>query len=512
MRFNLVLFGILLAALVVLSVKFAGVTSPVPFAYDEADYMYAGTRGFAANYLDQPSQSLPEFIRKGRELAGDKSRRTGMSEYIRGIGDITFYRHYHGPTYALWIAACRSLGVTGERAYRASGLLIHSLAAVLIFWLFRRAFPEAGPLSAWVAAIVFATNRTALVTAMSITQHGMFSLTATATLFLMAVFIRTRRIGYWYATAACLAGAVASVEISVVVLGVVVLSMFAVQGRDWKRACALIAKGTAVFFLTLLVIWPKSLLQLGVFKGYLYLAYIAVYRKTFSPIGPIDLWGFKLKTYPFEFLPLVAGLIGLLIWFRRSKYRLESLPFLLYAIAFLGVTMVITVPYTYYHCSLVMALAVITGLAFGEAQRRAGKIGAGVLLAALLISITVSDAGYYNESKKEAAADSLAAHALKYVGTEAAPTRPVFVPYQLLPTLHYYYPDIKVTAYDKDWTVSRLAAQTIDSPQGADVLCPSSICDSLRQVWPAAAVVAKQRIGEMKEVSETVWAYQVLHY
>ena len=67
MRSNLILFCLLVLVLVVLAVRFQAVTSRAPFAYDEADYMYAGTRGFAANYLDQPSQSLVEFVRKGLE-------------------------------------------------------------------------------------------------------------------------------------------------------------------------------------------------------------------------------------------------------------------------------------------------------------------------------------------------------------------------------------------------------------------------------------------------------------
>src|SRR5438309_1245059 len=137
MRSNLILFCLLLLVLVVLGVRFQAVTSRAPFAYDEADYMYAGTRGFAANYLDQPSQSLVEFVRKGLELSRDKGQRVGMSEYIRSTGDITFYRHFHGPIYAYWLAACQAAGIRGERGYRASGLVIHALGTIAIFWLFR---------------------------------------------------------------------------------------------------------------------------------------------------------------------------------------------------------------------------------------------------------------------------------------------------------------------------------------------------------------------------------------
>src|SRR5215831_9948021 len=117
MRTDLALFGILLVVLAVIVPHFASATSPTPFAYDEADYMYAGTRGLLANYLDRPSQSLPDFIRKGLELARDQEQRLGMSEYIRSTGDITFYRHFHGPMYAYWVAACKAMGVDSEQGF-----------------------------------------------------------------------------------------------------------------------------------------------------------------------------------------------------------------------------------------------------------------------------------------------------------------------------------------------------------------------------------------------------------
>lgn len=99
----------------VVVIAFWRTASPRPFFYDEADYMYAGTRGFLDNYLDRPSLSLPEFIRKGRELARDRSERANMSQYVRASGDITFYRHYHGPMYAYWIALCQ-MGASGKPA------------------------------------------------------------------------------------------------------------------------------------------------------------------------------------------------------------------------------------------------------------------------------------------------------------------------------------------------------------------------------------------------------------
>src|SRR5262249_36298721 len=149
-------------------------------------------------------------IHKGLELARDREQRMAMSEYIRGTGDITFYRHFHGPMYAYWIAACKAVGVEGEQGYRSSGLVIHTLATIAIFWFFRVVFPELGPLSAFVAAMTFAMNRTALATATTITQHVVYSFAGILAQFTCALFLRTRDRRYWYATAALLALSFAS--------------------------------------------------------------------------------------------------------------------------------------------------------------------------------------------------------------------------------------------------------------------------------------------------------------
>ena len=39
--------------------------SPNPYVYDEADYMYAASLGYCANWTDTPTLSLPEFLRIG---------------------------------------------------------------------------------------------------------------------------------------------------------------------------------------------------------------------------------------------------------------------------------------------------------------------------------------------------------------------------------------------------------------------------------------------------------------
>jgi hypothetical protein len=509
MHVDLFWFGTVLLLIVSLVVAFAPVAPAVPFAYDEADYMFAGTRGFLANYLDRPSQSLVEFISKGKELRQNRQERVSMSEYIRSTGDITFYRHYHGPVYAYWIAVVQSLGVTQERTYRAAGLALHAVGAIVIFCLFRRIFPEFGALSAVLATATFALNRTALVTATTITQHIAFALLAVVALFLLALYIRTARSRWWYVTCALLALAFASVEISIILIGVVVLSMAILHWRDGlKTTFLLILKGALVFVVALIVVWPSGVLRLGALKGYLYLAYMAIYRKTFTPIGPFDLWGFKLKTYPLEFLPLLVALFAATLYFPRLKCRREMLPFLLYAWMFVAATMVITLPYTYYHCSLPMCVAVITGLVFGE-LRRLTPIAANIAVVAVLICGLLSAIGFHHELTAEASSPSAATVVLRYLRTQGRPDDVVFAPRVLIPTLHYYLPSQQVIGFDPGVDLSDLAARSADATPGAEVFCEQHTCAALEQHGWVTHVIQKEQLGWVQGAGEEIWAYQL---
>ena len=68
-----------------------------PYGYDEADYMYAASLGFAANWSDTPSIPIADFVRAGLHRDG----RQALSERIRSGNDVLFYRHFHGPLFSL---------------------------------------------------------------------------------------------------------------------------------------------------------------------------------------------------------------------------------------------------------------------------------------------------------------------------------------------------------------------------------------------------------------------------
>jgi len=466
--------------------------------------MYAGTQGFWANYVDRNAQSLPQYIRRGLELARDKTLRVSMSQYVRSSGDISFYRHYHGPVYAYWIGLWQMLGVHSEASYRATGLILHALGAIAIFWLFLRTFPELPPASAFIAAAMFATSRTTLDTAMTITQHITYEFLAVLSLFALALFFRTGNQRFWYATAVLLAASFAAVETGAVLIAAVLLTLILLRWQaGWKVLAVLIARGALWFLATLLVIWPMGVLQLNGLKGYAYLAYLALVRKTFSPVGAIEMWGFKLKTYPYEFLlPLLAFAIAL-IWFRRLRYRAEVAPFLIYAGLFFVVTLKVTVPYTYYHGSLLAATAVVTGMVFGELWRRSHLAVRLAALAAVLASSAMMDVNYYAEAKRESAAPSPTTDLLAYLAK--TPPERLYLPFVYLPPLHFYRPDISTVGYDDDWSTARLAGESLAAAP-AEVLCADEVCRQLEAAWPAGATAGRELINKTVRTPDPLYA------
>ena len=472
----------LLVAAAVIS-AFWKTTDPALYYYDEADYMYAATRGFFSNYLDRPSLSTADFVRRGIQLARDRTQRTNMSEFIRSSGDITFYRHYHGPVYAYWISLWQALGAESPKTFRASGLLIHLGAATLIFWMFRMVFAGYPAVAALAAALAFLMNRTALVSATVVTQHVMFTLLAGLTLFLMARFCRGLDRRYWYAAAAVLGLAFSTVETSFVLLAAILpVLLLVAYPLGWKQLLGLLLRGAGVFLAAILMVWPKGILQLGVLKGYLYLAYMAVSRKAFSPISPRELWAFKFRVYPLEFVIPALALIACTIWWRRLQHRREALPFLVYAWMFTAVTMVVTIPYTHYYGSLLLAGVVLTGVAFAELWMRRNLAIRALASLALVATLTGMNVLHYRERDQPPQHD-YRADMLAYLARDPdSPT--VYVPFVLVPTIHFYRPQSVTVGYDTNWSGTALADALSQAGPNAELLCVQPVCDSVRGRLP----------------------------
>lgn len=476
------------------AVLYAPVVSDHPFGYDEADYMWAGKQGFWANYSSEHAMSFVEFVRKGLELSHDSGKRQSFSEYIRSSGDIDFYRHYHGPMYAYWLATLHGAGVERENAFRGSGLLIHFATATLILFGMWAVFPALPPIAALLACALFVFDRAALTAASGVTQHVLFTFFCVASLLACSMFLRNLETKWFYAALALIACAVCTVETSVLLLGALGLSMIVEHRRireKWpsvKALAGLLGRGIGVFALTMLICWPMGILQLGVAKGFLGLIYIAVYRRTFSPLGPLGLWAAEFRVSPAEFYPLVAGAVAAFVLWRGFAQRRELSAWLAFIVVFVLVTLKVTAPYTYYYAPLTASFAVVTGVSAGILWNRWRWFGrTGLLLAVLAstVGMTVQFHEVLRDLKRIRPYESTVLQLIDEHPVEAR--QQLYLPYQLVPMLHYYHPEIETVGYDFDFPVPRLADGVRSGDSAGIMFCEAVFCDRLERQTPGFA-------------------------
>ncbi len=63
----------------------------------------------------------------------------------------------------------------------------------------------------------------------------------------------------------------------------------------------------------------------------------------------------------------------------------------------------------------------------------------------------------------------------------------LYVPYQVVPMLHYYHPEIKTVGYDYGFPLTRLA-DGIEAGDSAGIMfCEASFCDGLERLEPGYA-------------------------
>ena len=132
-------FGLLLALFLLLITRNV---SPEPYVYDEADYMYAASLGFAANWSDTPSIPMRDFVRAGLGHGpnGRPDTQMTLSEGIRSGNDVLFYRHFHGrgaivgikdPAKVPWQQRQQALAVVADAKAALPAILPDGRAALL---------------------------------------------------------------------------------------------------------------------------------------------------------------------------------------------------------------------------------------------------------------------------------------------------------------------------------------------------------------------------------------------
>jgi hypothetical protein len=298
---RILVFGSLLALFLLLIIRNV---SPEPYGYDEADYMYAATLGFTANWTDAPSISMADFVRAGLNRESPKA----LSERIRGSHDVLFYRHFHGPLYHYFLIPVSRLPLN-PRAVRMLMLAIPAASLAIIYfgclWL---APGLVATLAALLAAMLFLTSH-AVVWSTELAPHQLFALCSLACLILLAKAIATGRRAYWYACVIASALAFCTLEVAfVLILTVAICGV--VERRTFGADLGFVVKSLALFLATVLAVWPAAIFRLSFVKGYAVVAYLALMREApWGHAGFMETWRARIFESPLEWALIVIALL-----------------------------------------------------------------------------------------------------------------------------------------------------------------------------------------------------------
>jgi hypothetical protein len=425
-------FGLLLALFLFLVVRNV---SPEPYVYDEADYMYAASLGIASNWADSPSIPIDDFIRAGLHRDG----RQALSERIRSGNDALFYRHFHGPLFYFLLIPVARLRLS-EHAVRITLLAIPAASLAVLYFGCLWLVPG---YKAWIPALVFLCSYSVLWST-ELAPHQLFALCSLASLVLVLKWVATGRREVWYGAVVAAALAFCTLEIAFALLPTLAICCF-VERRRWRVDTGFVVKSIAIFCVTVLAVWPAALLKLSFLKAYAVLAYLTLFRNSaWGDAGFLQVWRERFANSPIEWLLIAAG-VAMWFWNRSLQRRLSIYPLAIFAaLALAGTLRVITVT-PRYSLAFMPALDLLAGLALvpslGPLRRPASFAVVALAVAGLY------DMAWYQVSHRPHNPNPHSAAVVTYIQQNDLKNKAVLAPQADLPTLHYYFPAMRLRAY-----------------------------------------------------------------
>ncbi len=433
---------VILILLAVLLFRMAPNVAPDPYVYDEADYMYAASLGLAANYTDTPTLPLAEFVQTGLARGRNLSQRQALSEQIRAGHDVVFYRHWHGPLYLCILIPVSRLGLS-ERQVRTAMLAIPALTLLAIYcgclWLIPG---SAGTFAALGSSLLFLFGSVNASTELA--PHHLFALLSAGFLFILSRFAASGRRIYWYGAVVFAGLAFCTLEVSFVLILTLAICAFVERRRleaDWRLA----GKSIALFIATVLLVWPAAFYKLSFVKGYLFMAYLALFRK--SPWGTenfFEVWGHRVLNSPLEWIAILAGVF---LYFRHSgeNTRHIAYPFLIYAILMLAATARVLTSSARYSLLFMPALDIFAALTLVPFLMAAPRRVMYAALALFCGFFGLTEYRLFNRNPK--IQDPRPPAVLNYIREHQLQENTLLVPQEDLPMIHYYFPRMHLRGY-----------------------------------------------------------------
>lgn len=421
-----------------------------PYVYDEADYQYAVSFGWRANWIDSPSLPFPEFLRLGLSSRASTAR-ANLSELIRNRDDVLFYRHWHGPIYSDWLRLVRGFGLD-ERTTRAAGVVFPALAAMLLYFGSLWLLPgSAGQTAAILASVLYLWS-VPVVRSTELAPHQLFVSLVVAALLLLSKMIQQERAArtYWYSAIAATAVAFCVLEVAFALL-IAVLTCGYIKRASLKPDLAFAGKSIGAFAIPVALLWPAAILKLSLIKAFLFMGYLAAFRKASwgSDISIGQTWWLRFISSPVLWILFLAA--GALFFINRRKWSI-LIPFLLFSTIMGLAILPVNTDVLRYSLPLLPGVALFAACGAGLllAQTSASlRITALISICAVMF-VTSWPKARSGMPSPNASADSMLAlmrdHDLSH--------KTLLVPQEDLPMLHYYFPSSRYKGYSNEAAAS----------------------------------------------------------
>ncbi len=432
-----------------------------PYTYDEADYMFAVSHGFWANYLDRPSLSFLEFLKLGFSKGLDDRERVNLSEFIRHSGDVSFYRHYHGPLYYYYLTGIQYFWGTAEYVMRIATLVWLILCYLLVyaacFFLL-----ETNPRpAALVSGSLVLFSPSLLSASIQITPHSMFLFFAVFNLLLMGKILESEDIRknrlYLFTLFIGLSLSFLVLENAPFLFATYLFCLV------WQREIFL--KNTfnqrislplwynfLLFLLLLLLCWPGGLLKLTIIKNYLFFAHHALKRADYQGvIGFLEIWEKLLARSPLELAVILmtplAALYVILIQKKKFLVPFIFFAFLIIVSNTLNKSIIISPKYISAALpALYLAAGIIVAHVFAGRQRSAY-----ILSLIFLLLIALNNYAFFQKNKNLYTQDEevcITNTFLTYLRNNNIPEKVLLLPNYAIPAVNFYFRAYQLHAYD----------------------------------------------------------------
>lgn len=414
-----------------------------PYLYDEADYMYAAALGFFANYSDTPTLSIAAFFRIGLDRGKDPAQRQGLSELIRRTNDIIFYRHWHGPFYHYFLIPVSRLGLN-EFWTRASMLAIPVCSLLGLYFGCLWLVPgRRGIMMALLACALFLSSYS-VDRSSELAPHQLFALCLLCSLILLAKAATTGRRPFWYLAVVAAALAFCTLEIAFVLVLTLAICGY-LERKRLHMTWPLAARSLLVFVATVLVVWPAAIFKLSFLKAYVFMAYLALFRKApWGEVGFLETWQSRLLNSPMEWTLVLLSVV-LFCRYRALADRRVAYPMLILILLMIAATLHVSTNTARYSLLFMPALDLFAAFTLSGVlaswRRQAGNV------AVALLSIGLFATACYELPARPSNPNPRPSAVLSFVRVNKLDDKALLVPQADLPMIHYYFPKTRLRGY-----------------------------------------------------------------